>query len=71
MSDRNDLVTILDVTLARSTDKAGMYRTEEWDEFWIPWSQLGEGSVNKDGDSGDIYIPRWLADAKELEYEEE
>lgn len=65
------LVCIENVTLIRSTEKAGMYQTEDGDEVWIPWSQIDENSVDKDGDSGDIWIPLWLAEAKELEYLEE
>lgn len=65
------LVCIENVTLIRSTEKAGMYQTEDGDEVWIPWSQIDENSVDKDGDSGDIWIPLWLAEAKELEYSEE
>ncbi len=72
MSDpRYQIVVIPDVTLVSSTDKAGLYRTDTWDEFWIPFSQLKEDSVDKDGETGDIRIPRWLAEEKELEYLEE
>lgn len=65
------IVCIENVTLIKSTSRAGLYRDEEGDEFWIPWSQLHEGSVDKDGDSGDIWIPLWLVAEKELEYSEE
>ena len=68
---RYETVVVRDVTLRHSTKNAGLYRDEDGGEFWIPWSQLKEGSVDKDGDSGDILIPRWLAEEKELEYEEE
>lgn len=64
-------VTVPDVTLIRSTEKAGLYRDSNGEEFWIPWSQLREDSVDKDGDTGDIRIPLWLAEEKELEFEEE
>ena len=64
-------VIISEVTLIRSTEKAGLYRDTEGNEFWIPWSQLREDSVDKDGGTGDIRIPLWLAEEKELDYEEE
>jgi hypothetical protein len=69
-SSRSRTVVIADVTLVRSTRKAGCYELDG-DEFWIPWSQLREGSVDKDGESGDIKIPLWLAEEKELEYNED
>lgn len=65
------LVLVENVTLIHSTEKAGLYRTEDGDDVWIPWSQIDENSVDKDGDSGDIWIPLWLAEEKELEYSEE
>ena len=65
------IVCIENVTLKRSSSKAGLYADEEGDEFWIPWSQLHEPSVDKDGETGDIWIPLWLAAEKELEYTEE
>ena len=70
-SNRFTTVIISEVTFIRSTDKAGLYRDTEGNEFWIPWSQLREDSVDKDGDTGDIRIPLWLAEEKELDYEEE
>jgi hypothetical protein len=70
-NNRFTTVIISEVTLIRSTEKAGMYRDTEGNEFWIPWSQLREDSVGKDGHTGDIRIPLWLAEEKELDYEEE
>lgn len=70
-SNRFTTVIISEVTLIRSTDKAGLYRDTEGNEFWIPWSQLRDDSVDKDGDTGDIRIPLWLAEENELDYEEE
>lgn len=69
--NRFTTVIISEVTLIRSTEKAGLYRDTEGNEFWIPWSQLREDSVDKDGETGDIRIPLWLAEEKELDYEEE
>lgn len=70
-NNRFTTVIISEVTLIRSTEKAGLYRDTEGNEFWIPWSQLRDDSVDKDGETGDIRIPLWLAEEKELEYEEE
>jgi len=70
-NNRFNTVIISEVTLIRSTEKAGLYRDTEGNEFWIPWSQLRDDSVDKDGETGDIRIPLWLAEEKELEYEEE
>lgn len=70
-NNRFKIVTIPEVTLIRSTPKAGLYRDDSGNEFWIPWSQLKEDSVDKDGETGDINIPLWLAEEKELEYLED
>ena len=70
-SEKYDTVIIEDVTLKRSTEKAGLFQNEDGDAFWIPWSQLKDDSVDKDGESGEIRIPRWLAEEKYLEYSEE
>lgn len=41
------------------------------DEVWIPRSQIGgESDVNEEGDSGSLIIPKWLAEDKELDFEE-
>ncbi len=70
-NNRFTTVIICEVTLIRSTERAGLYRDTEGNEFWIPWSQLRDDSVDKDGETGDIRIPLWLAEEKELDYEEE
>lgn len=70
-----DTVVIYGVELLRSTDKAGLYLVD--DEYgkpgqhWIPFSQLREGSVDRDGSVGDIFIPRWLAEEKNLDYSDD
>lgn len=67
-SENYQTVKVENVKLIRSTDKAGLYRDSFGDEVWIPWSQLKDDSVDKDGDEGDIRIPLWLAKEKGLEY---
>ena len=64
-------VAVEDVTLVRSTVKAGLYRTPDGSEYWIPFSQISEDSVDKDGTSGTLWIPRWLAEEKDMDYDEE
>ena len=66
-----DIVCVEGVTVVRSTDSAGLYRTEDGTEVWVPWSQVDDRSVDKDGASGELWIPRWLAESKDLEYSEE
>ena len=70
-SSKYEKVAIHDVTLMRSTDKAGLYKTADGDEHWIPFSQISDDSVDRDGDTGTLRIPRWLADEKGLDAEEE
>jgi hypothetical protein len=69
-NNRRDIVTVGGMELIRSTEKAGLYVGDDGSEVWIPFSQLSHGSIDTDGQSGEIYIPRWLAEDKELEYEE-
>ncbi|MBR9800280.1 hypothetical protein GYB59_00640 [bacterium] len=54
-----------DVLLRRSTGKAGLFLIEG-EEFWIPWSQVLDGSVDKDGETGDLFITEWIAEQKGL-----
>lgn len=65
-----DQVEIGNVTLKMSRPKAGLYVFEDGSEHWLPFSQVAEGSVDKDGDSGTLYIPRWLAEDRDIDYEE-
>jgi len=73
MAENNRYRTVIvpNVILLRSTEKAGLYEDEEGEQFWIPFSQLKEDSCDRDNEFGDIRIPAWLAEEKELEYEEE
>lgn len=69
MSSRT-AVRIPDVTLIRSTANAGLYKIDG-EEIWFPWSQVLDGSVDTDGRSGDLLVPRWIAEEKDVEFEEE
>jgi hypothetical protein len=71
MSDRFDEVQINEATIKRQTDNAALYEIEG-KEVWIPWSQVANyhTSPTKDGETGPIFVKRWLAEEKELEYEE-
>lgn len=52
------------------TDSAILIVTEEAEE-WIPKSQiLDDSEVWKKGDSGILVIRRWLAEEKDLYYED-
>jgi hypothetical protein len=67
---RSDRVSF-EAELIRQTDKAGLFKVGD-DEVWLPWSMIHEDSqCAKDGDVGIVYVPRWLAEDKEIEYEEE
>ena len=65
-----DQVEVANVTLKRSSPKAGLYVLEDGAEHWLPFSQVAEGSVDKDGTTGTLYIPRWLAEDREIDYDE-
>lgn len=57
-------------TLIRSSAKAGLYRIDG-DEHWIPWSQIRDDSVDTDGKTGDLWITKWIAEQKQIEWEDE
>lgn len=72
--ERFELVDVFVERLVAKTKLAALCETEDGDEVWIPWSQidpssdLDEGSEHgRDGESGTIYIPRWLAEEKGLD----
>ena len=62
--------------IRRITDKACLIETDEWEE-WLPYSQMrlpdGEEPSMHDFDEGEmavIYITKWIADKKDIEYED-
>lgn len=61
-------VEFSNVTIVRSTPSAGLFRFNDLDgeEIWIPWSQVDEASISKDGETGDLYITEWIAEKKGL-----
>lgn len=61
----DDLVE-LTATLEYQTAAAGLFRIEGVGKVWLPWSQVDSKEVEKDKDHGRIYIPRWLAEQKQL-----
>jgi len=63
-SPSHKIVTIQPVTLIRSTPNAGLYRLEDKSEHWLPWDNVREGSADRDGQTGKVMIPRWLAEEK-------
>lgn len=67
--DSNEIVTVMVDRLIRQTDNAALCSIDG-EEVWLPWSQIDEGSeIASNGDSGEVYIPRWLAEKKNLNYE--
>ncbi len=63
-------ILISEATLIRSSDKAGLYKIDG-EEHWIPWSQIRDDSIDKDGESGELWITEWIADEKEIEGDDE
>lgn len=62
-------ILIDDATLVRSSPKAGLYKING-EEHWLPWSQVHEDSVDKDGESGELWITEWIAGEKGIDGEE-
>lgn len=71
MTNRYDEVCIPEATIIRQTDNAGCFMVDDT-EVWIPWSQIADynGTPSKDGEIGFLYVKRWIAEDKDLEYEE-
>ena len=60
---------IENVTILKKTDKALLCEIDD-QQVWIPISQLHEDSTlngeSDEGELGDIVIPEWLAEEKDL-----
>ncbi len=63
-------VLIEDATVVRSTEKAGLFKIDG-KEYWIPWSQVHDDSVDRDGSTGNLWITEWIAGEKGLEGQED
>lgn len=56
----------IDEPVKRATDDAILI-TVEGENIWIPQSQIHDDSeVWKEGDTGELVIPMWLAEKKNL-----
>lgn len=61
----DEWVEFEDVEVLRSTDKAGHFLIDG-EEYWIPWSQVDDNSVDGDGEVGTLIITEWIAEQKGL-----
>lgn len=74
MSD--DLVTVKDLILLIETEKAfGVAMVEEGVtktkvELWLPKSQVDRITMKKKNETGEVDMPRWLAEKNDLDYED-
>lgn len=69
-SDAFESVSVPVEEVKQASAKAILIVTEEA-EAWIPLSQIrDESEVWEKGDSGSLVIPRWLAEEKDLHYED-
>jgi len=53
-------VEIADAKLIRSNEKAGLFRIDGA-EHWIPWRVLSKRSIDRDGQTGKIYVAESFA----------
>lgn len=62
-----EYVKLEDVTLIRSTEKAGLFDIDG-DEHWIPWScvEENEDDVAMDGQQGTIHVVSWFVEKEGL-----
>lgn len=72
MSDESrEIVTVTDLWLKAESAKAmGVLVANEAPIVWLPKSEI-ENDTLETGKEGTVEIPRWLADEKELNYEDE
>lgn len=61
-----ELVEIRGVTIVGSNERAGLFEIHNGDRVWIPWDNVAQGSIERDGETGSIFIPSWLASSKGL-----
>jgi len=54
--------------LIRQTEMAGLFEIEDQGQFWIPWSQVSEDSIDRDGQVGSLFLTEWICAKKEIEY---
>lgn len=67
---RDDTVTVEGLRVMHVAPKS-MLVDKSGREAWLPLSQIEETDLKAKGDEGYARIPRWLADAEELDYDEE
>lgn len=62
-----EYVKLEDVTLIRSTDKAGLFDIDG-NEHWIPWSLIEENEedVAFDHEQGTIHVANWFVEKEGL-----
>jgi hypothetical protein len=69
---RNDVVGCDDCELMAQTEKAAKVKFADGSEHWIPWSIIDDGSdLEKNGDTGTLYLPRWKAEEIDVEINED
>lgn len=56
------------VTLVAQTENAGLFRFEDGEEAWLPWSQVSEDSPGKNGEVGTLGLTSWICEKKGIEY---
>jgi hypothetical protein len=59
-----ELVWVTFTKVLRETDRAYLFLTRDG-EIWLPKSQIEDLGAH-----GEVQIPKWLAEEKELEYDE-
>lgn len=63
--DAQETIIVEDLTVLLETDRAILVTDKDGDiEVWLPKSQLG--AYPKLAQTGDVEMPRWLADREDL-----
>lgn len=66
-ADRGDMVCVtLTGTCIADTEKAFGVQTESGETVWLPKSQVGEEAMSVGDELETVWMPKWLAEKKEL-----
>lgn len=68
MTYETEYIEFEDCKLIHQTDMAGLFEIPDQGRFWIPFSQVSEDSISKNGEEGTIWITEWICEQKGIEY---
>jgi hypothetical protein len=64
-----DHVRVRNLTIKHETESALLVEAEDGGEHWLPFSQTSRITRAKVKGGDEVWIPRWLAQKRELSYD--